>query len=61
MRHVTHNGIVRYDPRARLMSLIAAADGVHWPDTPARLPDGGLVFTASNLSQHFAGGGAARR
>lgn len=52
---VTRNGIVRYDPRARTMALIAADDAVHWPDTPAFLPDGDMVFTASNLSQHFAG------
>lgn len=52
---VTHNGIVKYDPRTKSMSLIAGDDGVHWPDTPALLPNGDLVFTASNLNQHFAG------
>jgi len=52
---VTHNGIVRYDPRTKAMSLIAADEGVHWPDTPAVAPDGSLVFTSSNLNQHFAG------
>jgi sugar lactone lactonase YvrE len=52
---VTHNGIVQYDPSTQKMSLIASDEGVHWPDTPAIAPDGTLVFTASNLSQHFAG------
>jgi sugar lactone lactonase YvrE len=52
---VTRNGIVRYDPRTRTMSLIASDEGVHWPDTPAITPDGDLVFTSSNLNQHFAG------
>jgi len=52
---VTRNGIVRYDPRTKVMSLIASDEGVHWPDTPAVAPDGDLVFTSSNLNQHFAG------
>jgi sugar lactone lactonase YvrE len=52
---VTHNGIVKYEPRTKSMSLIASDDGVHWPDTPALLPNGDLVFTASALSDHVAG------
>lgn len=52
---VTRNGIVRYDPQAKTMRLLAADDGVHWPDTPAIAPDGALVFTASALNDHFAG------
>ncbi|WP_349607343.1 MULTISPECIES: L-dopachrome tautomerase-related protein [Cupriavidus] len=52
---VTRNGIAKYDPRSRQMSLAAADEGVLWPDTPAIHPDGFLVFTASNLNQHFAG------
>ncbi len=52
---VTRNGIVRYDPIAKTMRLLAADDGVHWPDTPAITPDGALVFTASALNDHFAG------
>lgn len=52
---VTHNGIVQYDPSKKKMSLIASDEGVHWPDTPTLAPDGALVFTASNLNQHFAG------
>lgn len=52
---VTRNGIVQYDPRTKSMGLLASDDGVHWPDTPAIGPDGDLVFTASNLNQHFAG------
>jgi sugar lactone lactonase YvrE len=52
---VTRNGIVRYDPAAKTMRLIASDDGVHWPDTPAIAPDGALVFTASALNDHFAG------
>lgn len=52
---VTRNGIVKYDPRTRAMSLIASDDGVHWPDTPALLPGGDLVFTSSALNDHFAG------
>lgn len=52
---VTHNGIVKYDPRTREMSLIASDDGVQWPDTPAILPSGDLVFTSSALNHHFAG------
>lgn len=52
---VTNNGIVKYNPRTRTMSLIASDDGVQWPDTPAILPDGDLVFTSSALNNHFAG------
>ena len=52
---VTHNGIVKYEPRTKSMSLIASDDGVHWPDTPALLPNGDLVFTSSGLSDHVAG------
>jgi sugar lactone lactonase YvrE len=52
---VTHNGIVKYEPRTKSMSLIASDDGVHWPDTPALLPNGDLVFTSSALSDHVAG------
>jgi sugar lactone lactonase YvrE len=52
---VSHNGIVKYDPRTQSMSRIASDEGVHWPDTPTMTPDGNLVFTASNLNQHFAG------
>jgi hypothetical protein len=46
---------VRYDPRTGAMALLAADDGVRWPDTPAVGPKGELVFTASDLHQHFAG------
>ena len=52
---VSRNGIVEYEPRTGSMRLLAADDGVHWPDTPAIGPDGRLVFTASNLNRHFAG------
>jgi sugar lactone lactonase YvrE len=52
---VTRNGIVEYDPRTKAMALLASDEGVRWPDTPAIGPDGELVFTASNLNQHFAG------
>lgn len=52
---VTRNGIVKYEPRTKTMSLIASDEGVHWPDTPAFLPNGDLVFTSSSLNQHFAG------
>lgn len=52
---VTHNGIVKYEPGTKSMSLIASDDGVHWPDTPALLPTGDLVFTSSALSDHVAG------
>ena len=30
---VTRNGIVRFDPKHRAMSLIAASEDVYWPDT----------------------------
>ncbi|MNL48790.1 hypothetical protein D3C87_1716710 [compost metagenome] len=46
---------MKYDPRTNTMSLIASDDGVHWPDTPALLPGGDLVFTTSALNNHFAG------
>ncbi|QHG65474.1 L-dopachrome tautomerase-related protein [Pseudomonas putida] len=52
---VTRNGIVRYDPATKAMSLLASDEGVHWPDTPAIHPDGDLVFTSSRLNDHFAG------
>ncbi|RWA51077.1 hypothetical protein AU476_25570 [Cupriavidus sp. UYMSc13B] len=52
---VTRNGIVRYEPTSHAMRLMAADDGVWWPDTPAIAPDGYLVFTASHLNEHFAG------
>ncbi|WP_240652227.1 major royal jelly family protein [Variovorax gossypii] len=52
---VTHNGIVKYEPRTKTMSLIASDDGVQWPDTPAILPGGDLIFTSSSLNNHFAG------
>ncbi|USE77813.1 major royal jelly family protein [Cupriavidus gilardii] len=52
---VTRNGIVKYDPATGTMSLLAADEGVFWPDTPALLPNGDLVFTASHLNGHFAG------
>lgn len=52
---VSRNGIVEYDPHTGSMRLLAADDGVHWPDTPAIDPDGRLVFTSSNLNRHFAG------
>jgi len=52
---VTRNGIIRYNPRNDRFALVAADDGVHWPDTPALFPNGDLVFTASALNDHFAG------
>lgn len=52
---VTHGGIVKYDPRAKTMTLIASNAGVRWPDTPTIDDQGNLVFTSSDLSQHFAG------
>jgi sugar lactone lactonase YvrE len=52
---VTRNGIVEYNPRTKAMALLASDEGVRWPDTPAIGPGGELVFTASNLNQHFAG------
>ena len=52
---VTHNGIVRYEPKSGSMTLMASNDGVHWPDTPAINPDGDLIFTSSSLNDHFAG------
>lgn len=52
---VTHGGIVKYDPRSKKLALIASDDGVHWPDTPTIDQDGNLIFSSSNLNQHFAG------
>lgn len=52
---MTRNGIVRYDPATQAMTLLAANEGVHWPDTPAIGPGGALFFTASHLNRHFAG------
>lgn len=52
---VSRNGIAAYDPRSGKLSLLAADEGVHWPDTAAFTPDGVLVFTASQLNRHFAG------
>ncbi len=52
---VTRNGIVKYDPKTKSMSLVASNEGVHWPDTPAIQPGGDLVFTSSSLNDHFAG------
>ncbi len=52
---VTHGGIVKFDPRAGSMDLMASDSGVRWPDTPTIDPEGNLVFTSSGLNQHFAG------
>ncbi|MGB8667155.1 MAG: L-dopachrome tautomerase-related protein [Serratia inhibens] len=52
---VTRNGIVKFDPKSRVMSLLAADEGVRWPDTPAIQPGGDLIFTSSSLNDHFAG------
>lgn len=52
---VTRNGIVRYDPATRTMTLVASHEGVWWPDTATIAPNGDLVFTASRLNEHFAG------
>lgn len=52
---VTRNGIARYDPATRRLSMLAADAGAGWPDTAAIGPDGVLVFTASRLNRHFAG------
>ncbi|MNH22062.1 SMP-30/Gluconolaconase/LRE-like region [compost metagenome] len=52
---VTRNGIVKFDPKSGAMSLLAAAEGVRWPDTPAIQPGGDLIFTSSSLNDHFAG------
>jgi len=38
-----------------LPSLLAADEGVRWPDTPAIQPGGDLIFTSSSLNEHFAG------
>ena len=51
---VTHGGIVKYDSRANKMALVASDSGVRWPDTPTIDVDGSLVFSSSNLNQHFA-------
>lgn len=52
---VTRNGIARYTPGDRAPRLLAADDGVYWPDTAAIGPGGDLFFTASALNRHFAG------
>ena len=52
---VTHGGIVKYDPRAKKMTLLTSDAGVRWPDTPTIDGEGNLVFSSSNLNQHFAG------
>lgn len=52
---VTNNGIVRYNPKTKTMRLIASDPQVSWPDTAAITADGHLVFTSSQLNQHFAG------
>lgn len=52
---VSRGGIVKYDPRTKRMVLVASDLGVHWPDTPTITPGGDLVFSSSNLNQHFAG------
>ncbi len=55
MTDVTRNGIVRYDPSKKTMELAASHPQIYWPDTPTMAPDGTLLFTSSNLHQHFAG------
>lgn len=52
---VTHNGITRFDPATRAMTLLASDEDISWPDTAAIAGNGDLVFTASQLNQHFAG------
>lgn len=52
---VTRNGIVRLAPSDEAPRLMAADDGVYWPDTAAIGPGGDLYFTASALNRHFAG------
>lgn len=52
---VTRNGIVRYEPATGTLALLAADEGVQWPDTPAIGPEGALYFTSSHLNHHFAG------
>ena len=37
------------------ITVKAADDGIRWPDTATFTPGGDLLFTASNLNQHFAG------
>ncbi len=51
---VTRGGIVKYDPYTKMMTLSASDMGVHWPDTATIAPGGDLIFTSSNLNQHFA-------
>lgn len=53
--NVTRNGISRYDPATGRTALLAAHEGVWWPDTAAIGPGGDLYFTASALNRHFAG------
>lgn len=52
---VTHNGIVRFEPKSRAMKVLATNKEISWPDTPTITSDGHLVLTASQLNQHFAG------
>ena len=51
---VTRGGIVKYDPQTKTMALFASNIGVHWPDTATINVGGDVVFTSSNLTQHFA-------
>jgi sugar lactone lactonase YvrE len=50
---VTQGGIVKYDPRTNTMALSASDIGVLWPDTATIEPGGDLIFTSSNLDQHW--------
>lgn len=52
---VTHDGIVRYDPKTGAMDVLATDPRVSWPDTVDVTADGALVFTSSALNDHFAG------
>jgi sugar lactone lactonase YvrE len=52
---LTRNGIVKYDPHARTMTLIASDDRIHWADTITVLPSGDLLFASSALNEHFMG------
>lgn len=52
---VTRNGIARYAPGGKAPRLIAADEGVYWPDTATIGPGSDLFFTASALNRHFAG------
>ncbi|MBB3195864.1 L-dopachrome tautomerase-related protein [Roseateles terrae] len=53
---VTHNGIVQLDVRTGRSKLVAKDNDIYWPDTATLAPDGSIVFTASRLNDHFAGG-----